>query len=146
MLVGSLWLLHPRGSLILTVPSQPCDSAVRLILSSENNVCIWMKSASFESASWSHHPLSPHDNSATYLQPPSARCPIMTKVIYVESMVIPDNSNDLKEERVMWLTWWDRVLVHGHAIQVVNKLTCQIRCNSSCPSRRCKIMGWRHAS
>ena len=26
MNVGSLWLLHPRGSLILTVPSQSCDS------------------------------------------------------------------------------------------------------------------------
>ena len=49
MNVGSLWLLHPRGFLILTVPSQSYDSVMSWPWNGEQCVCSDKKHIMFES-------------------------------------------------------------------------------------------------
>lgn len=42
----------------------------------------------------------------------------VTKVVYAEGMVIPDDSDELEEEMMMWVTQWECILVYGGIIQV----------------------------
>ena len=43
------------------------------------------------------------------------------KVVYTEGMAIPDNNENLEEEKAMWMTWWECALVCGCAIQIVDR-------------------------
>ena len=40
------------------------------------------------------------------------------EVVYAKGMVIPDDNEDLEEEKLMWMTWWEDTLVHGCAIWI----------------------------
>ena len=40
------------------------------------------------------------------------------EAVYAEGMTIPDDSDDLEEEKTMWVTRWERVLVCGGVIRI----------------------------
>ena len=42
----------------------------------------------------------------------------VAEAVYTEGIVIPDNNEDLEEEKAMWTMWWEHALVCGCAIWI----------------------------
>ena len=45
----------------------------------------------------------------------------MAEAVYTEGMAIPDDSDDLEEEKTMWVTRWEHILVCGGVIRIGDK-------------------------